>query len=109
MLKAYSQYARHFDGACLGWTKDRKYNLMFLEMQKNYLNELLRNRGYLFLRDVYESLGIPISKESCIVGWIFEENNEIGDNYVEFIYDKDDESACIFIDFNVDGNIIDRL
>ena len=54
-------------------------------------------------------IGIPITKESCIVGWIFEEPNEIGDNFVQFIYDETDESACILIDFNVDGNIIDRL
>ena len=82
---------------------------MFLNAQKNYFNERLRKRGYLFLRDVYEGLGIPITKESCIVGWVFGENNIIGDNYVEFIYDKDDESACILSDFNVDGNIIDRF
>lgn len=109
MLEAYSQYARHYDESCFGWTINRKYNLMFLNAQKNYFNELLRKRGYLFLRDVYEGLGIPITKESCIVGWVFGENNIIGDNYVEFIYDKDDESACILIDFNVDGNIIDRF
>ena len=31
-----------------------------------------------YLRDVYEGLGIPITKES----WVFEENNVIGDNYI---------------------------
>ena len=54
-------------------------------------------------------IGIPITKDSCIVGWIYEEHNEIGDNFVKFIYDENDESACILIDFKVDGNIIDRL
>lgn len=109
MLKAHSQYAKFFDECCKDWTKDRKYNVMFLKMQERYLNDLLKARGYLFLRDVYEMIGIPITKESCIVGWIFEEPNKIGDNFVRFIYDEPDESACILIDFNVDGNIIDRL
>ena len=109
MLNAHSQYARVFDGGCANWTKDRKFNIMFLKRQQTYCNDLLKRRGYLFLRDVYEMLDIPITKDSCIVGWIFEEPNEIGDNFVQFIYDETDESACILIDFNVDGNIIDRL
>ena len=109
MLNVHSQYARVFDGDCANWTKDRKFNIMFLKRQQAYCNDLLKRRGYLFLRDVYEMIGIPITKESCIVGWIFEEPNEIGDNFVQFIYDETDESACILIDFNVDGNIIDKL
>ena len=109
MLKTYSQYARFFDESCVNWTKDRNYNVMFLKMQERKFNELLRKKGYLFLGDVYEMIGNPITKASCIVGWIYEEHNEIGDNFVKFIYDENDESACILIDFNVDGNIIDRL
>ena len=109
MLNVHSQYARVFDGGCANWTKDRNYNVMFLKMQERNFNDLLRKKGYLFLGDVYEMIGIPITKDSCIVGWIYEEHNEIGDNFVKFIYDENDESACILIDFNVDGNIIDRL
>ena len=109
MLKSYSQYAKFFDACCKDWTNDRNYNVMFIKMQERYLNDLLKARGYLFLKDVYEIIGIPITKDSCIVGWIYEEHNEIGDNFVKFIYDENDESACILIDFNVDGNIINRL
>ena len=109
MLKTYSQYARFFDESCVNWTKDRNYNVMFLKMQERNFNDLLRKKGYLFLGDVYEMIGIPITKDSCIVGWIYEEHNKIGDNFVKFIYDENDESACILIDFNVDGNIINRL
>ena len=109
MLKTYSQYASFFDESCVTSTKARNYNVTFLKMQERNFNDLLRKKGYLFLGDVYEMIGIPITKDSCIVGWIYEEHNEIGDNFVKFIYDENDESACILIDFNVDGNIIDRL
>ena len=109
MLKEHSQYAIVFDDNCKNWTKDQKYNVMFLKKIEQYCNELLRARGWLFLRDVYEYIGIPISKASCLVGWIYEEHNKIGDNFVKFIYDKNDSSSGIIIDFNVDGNIIDRL
>lgn len=109
MLNVHSKYARFFDESCANWTKDREYNIMFLKSQQTYCNALLKRRGYLFLREVYEMIGIPITKESCVVGWIFEEPNEIGDNFIQFIYDETDETACILIDFNVDGDIIDRL
>ena len=109
MLKTYSQYARVFDDSCKYWTKDRNANIMFLKMQEYYCNELLRTRGWLFLRDVYEKLGIRITKESCLVGWIYEEHDKIGDNFVNFIYDENDESSGIVVDFNVNGKIVDRL
>ena len=108
LQKALSKYAKKFDDSCFGWTKDKEYNLMFLKHQENYFNELLRKRGYLFLGDVFEGLGMHITKESCLVGWIFEENNKIGDNFVKFDIHEADNSN-FFVDFNVDGNIIDRL
>lgn len=109
MLKTYSQYARVFDDGCKNWTKDQNANVMFLKVIEQHCNELLRARGWIFLRDVYEYIGIPITKASCLVGWIYEEHNKIGDNFVKFIYDENDESSGIVIDFNVDGEIINRL
>lgn len=106
--KSLSQYGRVFDDCCYGWTKDKRYNLTFLKAQETYFNELLRNRGYLFLRDVFEGLGMTITKESCKVGWIYEENNKIGDNFVKFDIQEND-SPNIIVDFNVDGEIISRL
>ena len=39
--KEFSDYARFFDDECTGWTKDPKYNLMYLKTQQAYCNELL--------------------------------------------------------------------
>ena len=104
-----SQYRVLFDDRSYAWTKDKNYNLIFLKRQESFFNELLRKRGYLFLRDVYEGLGIPITKESCLIGWIYDEkNNKIGDNFVAFDI-RDTNSSNYIIDFNVDGEIIDRL
>ena len=106
--KTLSKYAVIFDDRCSGWTKDRDANLIFVKCQESYCNDLLKSRGWLFLRDVYEMLGVQVTKESCLVGWIFEENNKIGDNFVKFDIHEADNSN-FFVDFNVDGNIIDRL
>lgn len=115
----YSDYARFFDEGCAGWTKDSEHNLYFLKCQQNYANERLKTRGYLFLNDVYEMLGIPKTKAGQIVGWVYDEKNPNGDNFVDFgIYDINKERARAFVngyertillDFNVDGNILDLI
>lgn len=115
----YSDYARIFDNGSVGWTKDPEYNLMFLKSQQNYANDKLKAQGYLFLNDVYDMLGIPRTKAGQIVGWIYDPDNTVGDNFVDFgIYDIYNEKACDFVngrersiilDFNVDGNILDLI
>lgn len=115
----YSDYARFFDEYCAGWTKDAEYNLMFLRQQQNYANELLKSRGHLFLNEVYDMLGIDRTKAGNIVGWIYDEKNPIGDNFVDFgIYVLDNEKArdfvngrerSILLDFNVDGDILSLM
>ena len=114
-----SDYARFFDDGCTGWEKDPELNLMFLRRQQSHANDMLKARGYLFLNEVYEMLGIPRTKAGQIVGWIYDEKNPIGDNFVDFgIYDINNEKnrdfvngyeRTILLDFNVDGNILDMM
>ena len=115
----YSDYAKFFDDGCTGWSKDPEQNLFFLRRQQDYANDVLKAKGYLFLNDVYEMLGIPRTKAGQCVGWIYDEKNPIGDNCVDFgIYDTNREAnrnfvngyeRTILLDFNVDGNILDMI
>lgn len=115
----FNDYTRCFTTGCTGWEKDPEFNLMFLRHQQSYANDLLHSRGYLFLNEVYDMLGFPRTKAGQIVGWIYDENNKDGDNFVDFgIYDINDESKVdfvngfersIWLDFNVDGNILDLI
>lgn len=115
----YSDYARFFDDWCAGWQKDAELNLVFLKQQQNWANELLQRKGHLFLNEVYDMLGIPRTKAGQIVGWIYDEKDPHGDNFVDFnIYDMNREKArdfvngyerTILLDFNVDGNILDLI
>ena len=115
----YSDYAKCFDDGCTGWTKNGEMKLMFLRRELDWANERLKARGYLFLNEVYESLGIPRTKAGQVVGWVYDEKNPRGDNYVDFgIYNIYDEKArdfvngyerSIWLDFNVDGNILDLI
>ena len=115
----YSDYARFFDEASPYWEKDAQYNLMFLKSQQAYANDILKANGYIYLNEVYEMLGIPKTKAGQVVGWVYDEKNPVGDNYVDFgIYDCDKERVRRFVngdernillDFNVDGNIWDLM
>ena len=110
-----SGYARYFDEHSRDWQSDWDYNLMFLRSQQTYANDLLKARGYLYLNEVYDMLGIPISKAGQIVGWVYNVANPVGDNYVDFgIYDTNREvdngyEKGFLLDFNVDGNIWDLM
>lgn len=111
----YSDYARFFDDGCAGWCKDAEANLIFLRQQQAWANDKLKLDGYLYLNDVYEMLGIQKTKAGQVVGWVYDEVNPVGDNFVDFgLYDIYNEKTrdfvngyerVILLDFNVDGNI----
>lgn len=123
-----SDYARFFEkytvdndgnkiiNSC--WQEDNEYNLMFLKAQERYANDLLKSRGHLFLNEVYDMLGIPRSKAGQVVGWIYDADNPVGDNFVDFGLYADNLSysdylngfePAILLDFNVDGNVLDLM
>lgn len=114
-----SDYAKFFDEASPYWEKNPEFNLMFLKSQEKYANDLLKAQGYLFLNDVYKSLGLEPTKAGQVVGWIYDPENPNGDNYVDFgIYDVSNERKRAFVngyernillDFNVDGNIWESM
>lgn len=117
--KLYSDFARIYDDGCTGWTKDPEANKMFLLRQQDYANERLKAKGHLFLNEVYDMLGFPRTQVGQVFGWIYDEKNPIGDNYVDFgIFNVDIEpnrdfvngyERNIILDFNVDGNILELM
>lgn len=117
-IERVSEYAKFFDCGNTGWTKDPEANLMFLRHQEQYANDILKTRGHLFLNEVYDMLGIPRTSAGQIVGWIYDEKNPVGDNFVDFGIYRGSESArrfvngeerTILLDFNVDGPIYNLL
>lgn len=114
-INQHSEYARFFDEGSPYWEKDSEYNLWFLRAQQSHANDLLKANGQLFLNEVYDMLGIPKTKAGQVVGWVYDPDHPIGDNYVDFgIYDVHNTAKrdfvngyerSILLDFNVDGNI----
>lgn len=116
---AYSPYSIVFDDGNAGWDKDPELTKFFLIQQQNYANDLLKARGHLFLNEVYDMLGAQRTKAGQSVGWVYDENDPIGDNFVDFgIFDIHKPKArdfvngyerVIVLDFNVDGPINELL
>lgn len=115
----FSPYAILYDTGNREWEDDPELNKFFLIQQQNHANDLLKAKGHLFLNEVYDMLGAPRTKAGQVVGWIYDEKNPIGDNFVDFgIFDVNREKVCdflkgyeksILLDFNVDGNILDLM
>lgn len=115
----YSPYAIVFDDGNDGWDPDPERTKFFLIQQQNWANERLKARGHLFLNEVYDMLGVKRTKAGAQVGWVYDEDNCTGDNYVDFgIFDIRSSKArdfvngiekVIVLDFNVDGYILDLI
>lgn len=96
------------------WQDDAGNNLVFLRNKERQLNMMLEGNGYVFLKDVYDVLGIKATKESAMVGWIFDPKNKSRANYIdlgiESVYDKYlrgvDVDPNIWLHPNCDGIIL---
>lgn len=118
VIPEYSPYARIIDETSSVWDPNDDITELNIHAQLNYMNDLLRTRGYLFLSDVYDALGIPRTPASQVVGWLWKKGD--GDHYVSFgdieghrIQFWDDSRrrtvANYLLDFNVDGEIVNEI
>ena len=107
-----SPYGFKFDENSASWDRSRDMNVFFLKFTQDYFNDLLKLRGYLFLNEVYDRLGIPRRALGQCVGWIYDENNPNGDNFVDLdiFNERNNNDRNVFIlDPNVDGYILDKI
>jgi hypothetical protein len=109
----WSPYARFFDEGSTQFEKNAEFNRLFIQCQQNYLNELLRARGHVFLNEVYDALGLDRSQAGAVVGWVI---GDQGDNFIDFgMYEASNSQFLngweprILLDFNVDGVIFNKI
>lgn len=109
----HSPYARLFEESNRNWVKNAELNRMFILVQQEHLQLQLQTRGHVFLNDAYDALGMERSREGAVVGWVLDGD---GDNYIDFGLDKEENidfalgrERCVWLDFNVDGVVFDRI
>lgn len=107
-----SDYAVYFDQKSRCYEKNMDYNRMFLKAQEAFANQLLRTRGHVFLNEVLDSLDLPRTPAGQIVGW----TKNGPDGYITFRAMEVDRELpdggfepAILLDFNVEGNIWEKM
>jgi hypothetical protein len=98
------------------WEAKSSYNLIFLQAQQNFCNDILRGKGHLFLNEVLDMLGITRTPAGAVTGWL---KGSDGDGYVDFgiLNGNTNESRrflngdekSVWLEFNVDGVIYDKI
>lgn len=66
-----------FDRHNPNWSPTPEYCVLFLRASQNYLNDLYKVHGYLFLNEVYQQLGVPVTGAGQVLGWIFGESEDV--------------------------------
>ena len=116
---AHSIYSIVWCEGNTGWTRNAELNKVFLIQTQNAANDKLRLNGILTLNEVYDMLGVQRTAYGQIAGWVYTEDDSIGDSFVDFgIFNTDDPKACDFVngyeksiilDFNCIGNILEYI
>lgn len=128
---AASPYSRLWDENAMEWCANRDIQFLTLRSLENHFNQELNARGVVFLNDVYKALGLPMSKDAALVGWIkdyekpkmaklaAELGRVPGDGVISFgVFENESPSARAYLsgdddrvvlDFNVDGVIYDLV
>lgn len=110
-----SPYARVFD--CTNWNyahNSPALSISFIKNVEEWVNNQLHAKGYMFLNDVYEQLGMERSEAGQYMGWV--DDGELGNSHISFGIDWENSPSvhafargkidCLTLDFNVDGPII---
>ena len=112
-----SPYTFIFDSEhTMAYTGDNAYDMMELRMEQELANNLLKARGYIYLNEILDRLGLKTSKMGQVVGWVYNPDDNNADGFVDFgvreisIPNNDGElESKIVLDFNVQGNILDLM
>ena len=111
-----SGYSKYFTRSNPYWEENEDYVRMFFRSQQNIFNDKLHAEKKVVLNQVYEALGFEKTKTGMIAGWIDDPNCSDSDCYIEFnakkVWFRNEDGELedgYLIDFNVDGNIYDRI
>lgn len=105
---------------CKEATGNPEYDRSRLIALQNYFNTILKIEGHIFLNDIYKAVGLEPTKAGQVVGWWYDEECPVGDNYIDFRIEevsiptdnpewRNGYMRCFHIDPNVDGNIWEMM
>lgn len=82
---------------------EREYNVLIVNAKIEYLSNVLKDRGILFLNDAYLEMGFPLTREGQKLGWF---DDEIGFrvNYCPILH-----SNMVEVTFTNLRNVLNKL
>lgn len=83
-----------FNSNCNEWDENMKYNATFARAQMSRLADIVKNRHWLYLRELFDAFGADATHISPIMGWNGEEA------FLEYSIDPPDENGSIMIHHN---------
>lgn len=104
-------FIKKFNQKAVMWTPNNmEMNIGYLEYVKKTCMSCLKERGYLFLNDVYDLLSLPRTKEGALYGWVYDAgpkkeetySNSISFNDGGFQYETEEDGFTLYI-------IVDRI
>lgn len=95
---------KYFDCSHPLWMNDKKHNERVVKSILEFCYELFRRRRYLFLNEVYKELGIPMTKQGQIAGWVYDK--EHAKDTMWTIWTKNDGYDDVYITFEALSDIL---
>lgn len=108
----YSAFFDEANSSAFRW--DAETNMYKLRAAEKFANDKLQARGYLFLNEVFEYLGMEYSETGALCGWSYPARDG-GDGYVDFGLDRNTVQArrfregkepAVILNFNCDPGTI---
>lgn len=99
----------NYDERSINWSSDPQINALFLRQVKNFLNDKLRARGFLFLNDVFNELGMPLTPDGQLLGWLWSSSDSQKGVTLWHGHFPEEKDGAILLEFNVDGIIYDKI
>ena len=118
-----SDYAQFFaNGISTQWDPNEYYDRTLINAKEKYWTNILRDRKHVFLNEVLDDLGFPMTEAGAVIGWIVNPADGVDAvDKIEFdVYEvwlpgvdengKDIHEPAYYIDFpNLSGIIFDKL
>lgn len=96
------EFVIKFDERSTYWESDYELNMYVVRATIVHVSQMFRARNYLFVREIYERLGLPFTKESIVAGWY-----DSIENYLVFKFSGDEKTGIITITFSAEEDIRD--
>ena len=89
------------------YVPDFEYNKTYLEDMEKFANDRLKCRGYLFVNDVLDMLGIKPIKRGQLDGWVWDDLDPLMQSKVKFRIKI--ENGEIILNLNEEKDILNYV